>query len=200
MLIHLVSALVFYSFLLLPTAFKFDFRRDVNRLATLKCLPISSTAVTLGQLAVPVLLCTLFQTSVLLIALATRPYHPGLLALAVLVLVPTNVLIFSLENLIFLLYPYRLNQEGLGVFFRSILTFTGKGLLFAAGLAVVLLWAVVAHHLTSHMQLQASGRWNVPALLFMSGLWLLVTVAAVAATSLLSHVYRRFDPSQDAPA
>ena len=131
MLVQLVGGLVFYSFLLLPTALKFDFRRDIDRLATLKALPISPLAVTLGQLTMPVFLCTLFQIVVLLVALALRPYHLALFIAAMLVLARTNVLIFALENLIFLLYPYRLNQEGLGVFFRSILAFTAKSILFA---------------------------------------------------------------------
>jgi len=198
MLIQLVAGLAFYSFLLLPTAFKFDFRRDVARLAVLKALPISPTAVTWGQLAVPVLLCTLFQLAVLLIALAIRPYPLSLLPAAIAVLVPTNILIFSLENLIFLLYPYRLGQEGLGVFFRSILTFTAKGLLFAAGLAVTLAWAWASRFamnrpLVSHLS------WAGP-LAFVSGLWLIVTLTALGITAVLTGVYRRFDPSQDTPS
>ena len=68
MLVQLVGGLVFYSFLLLPTAFKFDFRRDIDRMAVLKALPLSSLMVTCGQLAVPVLLCTVFQLAVLLFA------------------------------------------------------------------------------------------------------------------------------------
>lgn len=199
MLMQMTAGLVFYSFLLLPTAFKFDFRRDVNRLAMLKRLPLSSTAVTAGQLAVPVFLCTLFQLFVLLVGLAVHPYHPGLLVAALMVLVPTNILIFSFENLIFLLYPYRLNQEGLTVFFRSILTFTGKGLLFAGALAIVLLWALAARYVSVPMQSRPDGPWNAAGAIFVAGLWILVTAAAVATTALLSRVYGRFDPSQDTP-
>ncbi len=198
MLIQLVGGLVFYSFLLLPTAFKFDFRRDIDRLAVLKGLPISPAAVTLGQLAVPVLLCTLFQLLVLLVALFIRPYDISLLFMAMLVLVPTNVLIFALENLIFLLYPYRLNQEGLGVFFRSILTFTGKGILFAGALAIALVWALIAQYITARLlptNLQAVG-----GVIFIVGMGALVATAAAGTAALLVGVYRRFDPSQDTPA
>ncbi len=198
MLIQIVGGLVFYSFLLLPTAFKFDFRRDIDRLAVLKGLPISPTAVTLGQLAVPVLLCSLFQLVVLLVAIVVRPYPIGWLCMAMLVLIPTNVLIFALENLIFLLYPYRLNQEGLGVFFRSILTFTGKGILFAGALAIALIWAFVARYLT--FQLLPANLHNIGSFIFISGMWALTTAAAAITTALLIGVYRRFDPSQDTPA
>jgi hypothetical protein len=197
MLIQLVGGLIFYSFLLLPTAFKFDFRRDVDRLAVLKALPISPAAVTIGQLAVPVLLCTLFQTMVLLIAMLVRPYQASLLMAAIVLLLPTNVLIFSLENLIFLLYPYRLNQEGLGVFFRSILTFTGKGILFAGALGVALLWAIAARHIIS---LWADSPNSLAGhIVFMTGLWLLIAGTAIGTTALLVRAYRHFDPSQDTP-
>ena len=40
-----------------------------------------------------------------------------------------NVLIFALDNIIFLLYPYRVQQEGLEIFLRTMLTFTGKGII-----------------------------------------------------------------------
>ncbi len=198
MIAELVASLVFYSFLLLPTALKFDFRRDVDRLGVLKSLPIGPTAVTLGQLAVPVLITTLFQVAVLLMAIALRPFHPGLLAMALLVLVPVNLLIFSLENLIFLLYPYRPGQEGIGVFIRSILTFTAKGLLFAVGLAVTLAWALAAKQLS--LQLTSISDWAGQAMIFTAGMWLLTITLAAATTALLANVYRRFDPSQDTPA
>ncbi len=198
MLVQLVGGLVFYSFLLLPTALKFDFRRDIDRLATLKALPISPLAVTLGQLTMPVFLCTLFQIVVLLVALALRPYHLALFIAAMLVLAPTNVLIFALENLIFLLYPYRLNQEGLGVFFRSILAFTAKSILFAGALALALAWAFVSKQIAG--QLVPRSEWVGTSAVFIAGSWLLLTAAACGATALLAGVYRRFDPSQDTPA
>lgn len=198
MVIELVGSLVFYSFLLLPAALKFDFRRDVDRLATIKALPISPTAVTVGQLAVPVLLCTLFQLAVLLLAMAARPYHPGMLIVAMIVLVPVNALIFALENLIFMLYPYRVNQEGIGVFLRSILTFTGKGLLFAIGLALTLAWALVSRPLGEH--LFSTSDWVGRSVVFAVGMWAMISAIAAATTALLIRVYRGFDPSQDTPA
>ncbi len=197
MVIELVASLVFYSFLLLPSALKFDFRRDVDRLGWIKALPISPAAVTIGQLAVPVFVSTLFQMAVLLIAMAARPFNPGMLIIAMIVLVPVNVFIFALENLIFMLYPYRLNQEGIGVFLRSILTFTGKGLLFAVALALTLAWALVSRQIGSH--LIAGSDWAGTSIVFAGGMWAMTSAIAVATTMLLIGVYRRFDPSQDTP-
>ena len=67
-------------------------------------------------------------------AVAARSLPPHLLLVTMLVMIPLNVLVFGLDNLIYLLYPYRVQQEGLEIFLRTMLTFTGKGLLFAVGL------------------------------------------------------------------
>ena len=64
--------------------------------------------------------------------------------MAMLVMMPLNVLVFGLDNLIYLLYPYRLQQEGLEIFVRTMLTFTGKGLLFALGFGAMSLWGFAA--------------------------------------------------------
>ena len=70
------GTLAFYTFLLLPTAIRFDFRRDLDRLATLKGLPITPAAAAIGQTLAPVLIATLFQSVVLAIAIAARSLPP----------------------------------------------------------------------------------------------------------------------------
>jgi hypothetical protein len=138
------GTLAFYTFLLLPTALRFDFRRDLDRFATLKGLPIPPAAVVVGQTVSPVLIATLFQSGVLAFVVAARslPLHHFFVSLVI--MVPLNVLVFGLDNLIFVLYPYRVQQEGLEIFLRTILTFTGKGLLFGVGLSVVSAWGSTA--------------------------------------------------------
>ena len=142
------GTLAFYTFLLLPTALRFDFRRDLDRLATLKGLPITPAAAVIGQTLAPVLIATLFQSGVLAFAIAARSLPPHHLVMAMLVMIPLNVLVFGLDNLIYLLYPYRVQQEGLEIFLRTMLTFTGKGLLFAVGLAAMAAWGFAAAALT----------------------------------------------------
>jgi len=67
----------FYTFLLLPTALRFDFCRDLDRLATLKGLPITPIAAAMGQTLTPVLIATLFQSGVLTLAsVAVRAAAP----------------------------------------------------------------------------------------------------------------------------
>ena len=106
------------------------------------------------------------------------------------------MLIFALENLIFMLYPYRLNEEGLSVFLRSILTFTGKGIIFTTALTMTLLWALASKELSRHL---GGGELGHPCI-FAAGMWCLTAGSAITATWMLSSAYRRFDPSQDAPA
>jgi hypothetical protein len=198
-LLNIVGSLAFYSFLLLPAALKFDFRRDVDRIAMVKSLPIRpSTAVT-GQLATPVLIASTYQLAVLAIAGLVCPVHPGLLVAVLVLLAPLNVLIFALDNLIYMLYPYRLNQESLEIFLRTTLTFTAKGLLFGLAVGIAVGWAVVAVHIARVFD-GSNSVLGDPKLVFGAGAWLMLCVSAVATWWLLVRAYCRFDPSQDTPA
>jgi len=198
-LLNVVGSLAFYSFLLLPAALKFDFRRDADRIAILKSLPVRPTVVVTGQLATPILIASAYQLAVLLITELIYPVHPGLLVAAFVLLAPLNILIFALDNLIYLLYPYRLNQEGLEIFLRTTLTFTAKGLLFGLALGVTLGWALVAVQIADVFagsnSLLADAK-----LVFVAGAWFMLCLSAVATCWLLVRAYCRFDPSQDTPA
>jgi hypothetical protein len=101
-------------------------------------------------------------------------------------MVPVNVLVFALDNLIYLLYPYRIQQEGLEIFLRTMLTFTGKGLLFALGLVAVSAWGFVA------AQLQAKT-------LFLGGMVAGPSLCAALTLYFLCRTYRRLDPVEDVP-
>ena len=57
------GTLAFYTFLLLPTAVRFDFRRDLDRMAMFKGLPISPAATVIGQTITPILIATRFKRS-----------------------------------------------------------------------------------------------------------------------------------------
>ncbi len=198
MIANVIGGLVFYSFLLLPTTLKFDFRRDLDRINVLKSLPIGPMAVTIGQLLVPFAVTTLFQAAVLGVVMILKPFDPLLAVAALVVLIPINVFIYGLENLIFLLYPYRLNAEGIQVFLRSILTFTAKGLIFGLALAAAFFTVFVSKHL---------GQIILPAnpaegtlLVFTAILTILTSLVSVAVVVLLSRTYSRLDPSLDLTA
>ena len=192
------GTLAFYTFLLLPTAFRFDFRRDLDRLATLKGLPITPAAAAIGQTLAPVLIATLFQSGVLAFAVAARSLPPHHLFTAMLVMIPLNVLVFGLDNLIYLLYPYRVQQEGLEIFLRTILTFTGKGLLFAAGLAAMSEWGFTAADLA-----RGISAWTGSAIsaytMFTCGMIVGPSLVAVLVLYGLCRTYRNMSPIEDIP-
>ena len=195
LLANITAAVVFYSFLLLPTTCKFDFRRDVDRLSLLKSFPISPTRIVVGQIAGPILLTFVFQSMVMLFSFCLNPSYPfywSLLALTI--MLPLNAVIFGFENLLFLYYPHRLNQEGIHVFIRTILAFTAKGVVFATGLALVIVWFAISRQFAP---------WIVPGipgsgeLLFASGLIVGLFVIAFGLIGLLSRAFTKFDPSVD---
>src|SRR5690606_2715790 len=109
---------------------------------------------------------------------------------------PLNALIFAIDNLLYLLYPYRLNQEGIEIFLRTTLTFTAKGLIFGFGLLLTVGWSFQARRITMFLP-EGIGE---PALVFVTGSWLMLCLATAAAVRVLSRAYERFDPSQDVPA
>ena len=144
------------------------------------------------------LLATIFQVGVLTATFIAQPVPAAWYWAAVVGLLPINVLIFALENLIFLLYPYRATQEGVAVFLRSVLTFTAKGLLFTAALVVIGVVGLAARQLATNFAHESSGL--AAAYVFGTGLWLFCLTGAGVTTALLVRVYRRYDPGEDTPA
>jgi hypothetical protein len=135
---------------------------------------------------------------VLTIAASSRSLPPHILAAAILVMIPLNVLVFALDNIIYLLYPYRIQQEGLEIFLRTMLTFTGKGLLFAAGLAAMAAWGFASATLTRGL-----ARWSdfpIDAYAVFT-LGMIVGPAMLAAFLLhvLSRTFRHMDPIEGIP-
>jgi len=117
---------------------------------------------------------------------------------AMLVMVPTNVLVFGLDNLIFLFYPYRIQQEGLEIFLRTILTFTAKGLLFTAAMAGVSVWGVTAAA-ASHAIFGWTGFAINSHAVFAGGLIAGLSLFATSILGGLSLTYRRMNPIEDVP-
>ncbi len=195
-LVSVVGGLLFYSFLLLPSALVLDFRRDIDRFDVLKSLPVATIWLAIGQLATPVILATGFQAGVLFVATVFSSIIWSQAVLAGVILVGFNLLIFTGENLIFLLSPYRRNQEGLDVFIRTVLTFTGKGIVFAVAVSALLFWATLSVLIVGSFGLSAG--WAVA--LFCAGLLLMMgTVEALLLFGLV-RLFDRFDPSEDCPA
>lgn len=185
------GGVVFYSFVLLPAALKLDFRRDYDHLALLKSLPARPLAVVVGQLATPVLLTWLFQIGLLTLAAVVCSVEWDLAVGCIVFLLPVSIFFTALDNLIFLLYPHRLHQEGFEVFLRSTLTFTGKGLLLVAALCGVLGWLRFSRQLTDQWEQTEAFR-----VIFVTGVGSMVAVFALCAVMLSVWSYNRLDPTE----
>jgi len=191
-----VAAVVFYSFVLLPEAIKFDFRLDSDHLTQLKVLPISPFRMVVGQLAVPVLVATLFQTALYVLAGLSRPVSPELVVTAMLLSVPVNVMFVATDNLIFLLYPHRPTQEGFEAFVRTILKFTFKSVLLGFAGVFVVLWALSSRQLVDSL----GGVPEQTRLMFIFGLCLAAWVSAALSLLAVTRAFERFDVSVSVPA
>lgn len=194
----LVLSLAFWSFFLLPAALKFDFRRDLNRIGVLKSLPVHPMKVVIAQLVVPVVVTSIFQLVTMSLAMIVNPYSPRYLLVGIMVLLPFNVFIYALENLIFLLYPYRMAEESVRMFLRTILAFTAKGLLLGmiagAGLLMLLTSVVICKNLALADAQSAS-------LLIFGGASLIAGfIGSGFVVWLLAKVFGNLDPSQDLTA
>ena len=187
------GALAFYSLVLLPASLKFDFRRDIDRLVVLKSLPITPLKTCIGQLAVPILITLGFQLFTLLLVMCIAPYNPLFVFGALAVLLPFNIFIFSFENLAFIWYPHRINQEGMQVLLRSILVFTAKSLIFAIAFGTTFVWVLLAKSMCESIAIS----WLTTPIVFSGGMFLLILGAALTAFAALVKAYKNFDPSSD---
>jgi len=185
-----VLTMIIWLTVMLSMMIRFDFRADIERMDWLKALPISPMSMAVGQLLVPVLMCTAMQG--LLIALAT--YFMGRYELIPLVLafgLPTNLLMFSAENTMFLLMPTRTAAFSPGDF-----QLFGRQLLFllVKSLVVGSIWGFAL---------------GVGALVYLLGgrnliaggvtVWALLSIAAAASISAVALAYRHHDVSRDTP-
>ena len=171
----------------------FDFRRDLDRIAYLRSLPISSLAVAAGQIIpASVLLAAMQFVTVGAVIVLT-----GLLPLSVVpalfpLLLPFAFAVFALDNMLFLLFPHRLDPDdaaNVGFMGRMMLTMSLK----FAGLFVML---AIAGGIGAGLGFLA-GRSIVVGVLVAV---LLLVAMDVALTFLLARTYDAFDPGRDVPA
>lgn len=190
--VAVVCGVLFYTFVLLPEAIKFDFRLDSDHLCQLKMLPMTSTNVVLGQLATPVLLACLFQFAVIAFAGLFRGVRFNLMVGAICVTLPLTVVFVALDNLVFLLYPHRPTQEGFEAFLRTILKFTGKSLMLMLSGGILVVWAPIAADTAEKLSFAVT-----TAFVFYTGLCLGITVLAVISVRMVIAAYEHFDVSLD---
>ena len=197
-----IAVIVTLTSVFLPGLLPFDFRGDLKGLTALKMMPLRPLPVVLGQLVVPVVLLSAFQ----LLALSTLLLHDSKLVGGVLLtfcfLLPTNTIIIALENLIFLLYPYKVADFDMPATIRRIVMLMAKfcviflAAIFAFASGLLIAWFRNWMQDTSWNQFLASVSWPALIVSQMIGLSLL----ACLVVWMTCWAYHRFDLSEDLPS
>ncbi len=187
------AGMVFAASLLTGDNLAFDFRRDLDRMGVLKALPISPLAVAAGQVAAGTLfVCAIQLVGIAAIVWGTGVFPRGSALWLFLLLPPANWCAIAIDNMLFLLMPYRTVAEDPGdVSFvgRTMLSIALKLAILAviAGSGGVVAFA--AHRLTE-------GSLSAAALAAVG----LFAFACLPLTLLVAWAFRRFDVARDVPA
>jgi ABC-2 type transport system permease protein len=169
----------------------FDFRRDLDRMAFLKSLPLSPFAIALGQLLSNVLVALFVQVVALgaLILLAGAPLR---IYLVLGLLLPFDAVLAVIDNGIFLLAPHRINPKQPGD-----LAFAARTMLLLFVKSAILLLAVTAGGLIAVPLYFA---FDGSILAAACGMAVALLIQAALGTLLVAVAFERFDLSRDVPA
>ena len=180
----LVFIFFFFGFIL-PRTLICDFRGDLSRMETYKMLPIAPWRICTGQLVVQVLLSYVVVLTMIVSVLLfeDRVAAPVALALAAFAL-PLTLLIYAVENTVFLLFPTKLIPMG-----RADFEFLGRTLVEFITKTIIILFAVS----------MAAGVgvfvfWTLRTTLVLPGLasWVSLTLIGGLATIVMQYAFKRF--------
>lgn len=100
--------LLFWVTLFMSNLLPFDFRGDLDRIEFLKTLPIPAWRIVIGQITTPVAMVTCGQILLIVLSQAIQGQWHTLFQLYLIIALPINMLMFGLDNLLFLWFPNRL--------------------------------------------------------------------------------------------
>lgn len=174
----------FFIAFIMPRSLVCDFRGELSRMEHYKSLPTAPWRICVGQLAVPVVLASAIQLVMIASVLPFVDLTTGVIVtMAALFVVPFNLLLYGLENFVFLLFPTKLVPVG-----RVDFDFLGRTLVdFIAKSVIIFTTLSVARNIGIKMQLM-TGSLTVFALTSLA----IVTVAALATIPLSAWSFRRF--------
>jgi hypothetical protein len=170
----------------------FDFRGDLDYMDWAKSLPIRPFAITLGQLATPVLMMTFIHLSFLAIIAFFAPGAHWMLVAAAIFSLPFNFLLFGIDNLFFLLFPIRMVATSPGDFQyigRTMVELFVKIFVLAFGCGISALVGMAGYWLSG-------GSWAATLALA----WLGLLLCGCLLVPCVAWAYNRFDVSTDMPA
>ncbi len=167
------------------------FRGDIDHIDFLKTLPVTLLALATGELAGGTLLLAAIQFVVLGSLLATG-VNPIVVVVAAAFVLPLDVLLFAINNLLFLIYPVRMGQTG-SVDFQQM----GRAMLFMLLSFLILIPALGIPAAAGGIAFFVSGLYW-PAFAVTS--WFALVAELPLILILLAWTFERFDPSIDTPA
>jgi len=182
----------------LPAMLRFDFRSEVDQMDVLKSLPIGPTAVTVGEILAPTMVLTVLVGLLLGMwaVLVESMRGPTLAVLPF--LVPVNLMVMAIENMMFLMMPTRMasatpgDMQKIG---REMVVMFGKLGLLGAGLGASAAAAGLAYGL-GRLVFAPSGSLVVAGV----AAWCVLAAGAYVVIRLAARLYGRFDPSVHTPA
>ena len=178
--------------ILVPMMIRFDFRNDIDSVEVLKGLPLGSAAIVMGQMAPAIAIVSGVELVLIGSAAAALPGIRVELLVALAFVVPLNLILFTVENALFLLFPYRWAGAGFGdfqIFGKHMVLFFVRGIiwLMLGGLAA-------AAGAAAYFVLGRSWPAGIVAA------WIVLTAEGVGLVPVVGWTYRRFDPSIHTPA
>ena len=185
--VSLLGYLTFIFTMQLPWAF----RGDIDHMDSLKTLPVAPLALTVGELAGGVLVLAVIQL-VLLAGILAASGNASVILVAAAFVVPFDVLMLAVSNLLFLLYPVRIVQTS-SVDFQLM----GRVMLFMLLQFLIVLPSLGIPAAIGGIAFWLSGyHWPM----FAATSWLVLLAELPLVLIPLAWVFQRFDPSTDTPA
>lgn len=180
--------IIFSLVLMLPTMLQSDFRSDLGRIDVLKSLPVGTSAVVAGQLAVPVAVgvALWWVFAILLVMMGMIP--PRLFWLVCALALPVNLFLFAVENLFCLAFPFTITRGGVGQLHQQ-----GRAAMVAIGKMLVALLGVM---LTAAI---GGALWwftGAPMLAVIVGAVVGMSLVAGLAVAGCEWAYERLEPTQ----
>ncbi|MFO0828871.1 MAG: putative ABC exporter domain-containing protein [Phycisphaerales bacterium] len=179
--------LVAYLSLWLPSFLRLDFRGDIDRMDILKSLPIDPSIVAAAQIFTPATLVTLVQVPIGLLLAILFSWRVEALPLWCVALYGANLLIASVENAMFLLWPVR-PKQGVGM------SFAGAQVVLQIGrmIAISLLLGAAAGAGGVVYALAGENAWSALACAT-----IVIGLEVAAGFAVVGRLFDRFDPSHE---
>lgn len=184
-----IGLLYFFVAFVLPRTLVCDFRGELGRMEHYKALPIAPWRICAGQLIMPVLLSSALQLVVIFSVIPFLDLTSAVILGAMTIYVlPFNLLLYGLENLVFLFFPSKLVPVGrvdfdfLG---RTLVDFVLKTFVIFTALGLARIAGLVAQRITGE-------NWFS----FGAASWLVLTVIGLMSIPALALAFRRFKISE----